>query len=176
MGRFKSGNTTVTESQRVPLSQTAHDEIRGGGIEMKHELLDLYKLANETKDKDAIRAFQQARDRISPQIAVDLILENDRLRAELAEVTRPYPWRNEPPTQEGEFFYNGKTPDWSENILAIVHVVRDAESNELTACLFIPPYWRGDKSRTQAKLHYGTLDKWEGRWAGPEFGLCTVEE
>jgi len=50
---------------------------------MKHELLDLYHAACESKDEDVIKAFQRARDRIGPQIAVDLILENNRLRAEL---------------------------------------------------------------------------------------------
>ena len=53
---------------------------------MKHELLDLYHAACESKDEDVIKAFQRARDRIGPQIAVDLILENNRLRAELEKI------------------------------------------------------------------------------------------
>jgi predicted nuclease with TOPRIM domain len=57
---------------------------------MRHELLELYKMSNETKDRDVIRAFQQARDRIGPQIAVDLILENEELRAELEKLKRQW--------------------------------------------------------------------------------------
>jgi hypothetical protein len=101
--------------------------------------------------------------------------ENNRLRAELDNAMKPYLWRNEPPEQEGEFFYSGKTPDGKETIVAIVHVVMNEELHALTAFLLIPPYWRGDKNRACAKLHFGTLDEWEGQWAGPEFGLCSIE-
>jgi hypothetical protein len=97
------------------------------------------------------------------------------LRAKLEAAMNPYLWRNEPPTREGEFFYNGKTPDRSVDIAAIVHVVMNEELHALTAFLLIPPYWRGDKNRACAKLHFGTLDEWEGQWAGPEFGLCSIE-
>ena len=52
---------------------------------MRNELIDLYKLAcANPQDKDIARAYQSARDRIGPQIAIHGALDNDALRARLA--------------------------------------------------------------------------------------------
>jgi len=54
---------------------------------MRNELLDLYKMAmNDHNDKDIVRAYQRARDRIGPMIVMDEVLACDNLRARLAEV------------------------------------------------------------------------------------------
>ena len=52
---------------------------------MRNELIDLYKLAcANPKDKDVVRAYQRARDRIGPQIAIHEALDNDNFRARFA--------------------------------------------------------------------------------------------
>jgi len=33
-----------------------------------------------------------------------------------------YEWHDEPPKENGDFFYNGPTPDNSEQVLAIVQI------------------------------------------------------
>lgn len=49
---------------------------------MRNELIDLYKLAcANPQDKDIVRAYQSARDRIGPQIAIHEAIDNDVLRA-----------------------------------------------------------------------------------------------
>lgn len=54
---------------------------------MRNELIDLYKLAcANPQDKDIVRAYQSARDRICPQIAIHEALDNDALRARVAKL------------------------------------------------------------------------------------------
>ena len=54
---------------------------------MRNELIDLYKLAcANPQDKDIVRAYQSARDRIGPQIAIHEALDNDALRARVARL------------------------------------------------------------------------------------------
>ena len=54
---------------------------------MRNELIDLYKLAcANPQDKDIVRAYQSARDRICPQIAIHEALDNDALRARVARL------------------------------------------------------------------------------------------
>ena len=55
---------------------------------MRNELIDLYNLAiADHTNKDIVKAYQQSKARIAPQIVMAEILENDalRLRAEQAE-------------------------------------------------------------------------------------------
>lgn len=85
-----------------------------------------------------------------------------------------FPWQDNPPNENGDFFYYGPLPDGSENVLAIVQIVTHPETDRRTACLLIPPGWRGDAARRQPVIHFGTLDQWKGQWAGPEYGLCCV--
>ena len=52
---------------------------------MRNELIDLYNLAKENyADKDIVEAYQRAKYRIGPQIAIHEVLENDSLRARVA--------------------------------------------------------------------------------------------
>ena len=52
---------------------------------MRNELIDLYNLAcANPQDKDIVRAYQSAADRIGPAIAIHEVLDNDALRARLA--------------------------------------------------------------------------------------------
>ena len=52
---------------------------------MRNELIDLYKLACANwQDKDIVRAYQRAKDRIGPQIAIHEALDNDDFRARFA--------------------------------------------------------------------------------------------
>ena len=90
----------------------------------------------------------------------------------MEESTR-HEWRNEPPKEDGDFFYSGPLPR-GENILAIVQVFTYPVSKDRMACVFIPPGWRGDMSRREPVVHFGKLDEWKGEWAGPEYGLCAV--
>ena len=54
---------------------------------MRNELIDLYKLAcANPKDKDIVRAYQRAKDRIGPQIAIHEALDNDALRARVVRL------------------------------------------------------------------------------------------
>ena len=54
---------------------------------MRNELLDLYNLAcANPKDKDIVQAYQKARDRIGPQIAIHEVIDNDLLRARVARL------------------------------------------------------------------------------------------
>ena len=54
---------------------------------MRNELIDLY---NAAIDKNArtgdVLAYREARDRIGPQIVMEEVLDNNELRARLAEV------------------------------------------------------------------------------------------
>lgn len=54
---------------------------------MRNELIDLYKLAcANPKDKDIVLAYQRAKDRIGPQIAIHEAMENDALLARVARL------------------------------------------------------------------------------------------
>ena len=54
---------------------------------MRNELIDLYKLAcANPQDKDIVLAYQSAKDRIGPQIAIHEALDNDALRARVARL------------------------------------------------------------------------------------------
>lgn len=54
---------------------------------MRNELIGLYKMAMaDHNDKDIVRAYQRARDRIGPRIVMDEVLTCDEFRARLAEV------------------------------------------------------------------------------------------
>ena len=54
---------------------------------MRNELIDLYKLAcANPQDKDIVRAYQSAKDRIGPQIAVHEALDNDALRTSVVRL------------------------------------------------------------------------------------------
>ena len=46
---------------------------------MKQELLDLYTAALDCDDQSTIKAYQDAKQRIAPQIVMDLIFENKEL-------------------------------------------------------------------------------------------------
>lgn len=54
---------------------------------MKHELIDLYNLAIHTQDKDIIKQFQEAKQRIAPAIIIDVLLENEKLENEIARLS-----------------------------------------------------------------------------------------
>jgi len=86
-----------------------------------------------------------------------------------------YEWKNEAPKEDGDFFYTGPLPGQKEDVVLIAQVFTEPKSGNRMAVAFIPPGWRGDKKR-QAIMHCGTLDKWKGQWAGPEFGLCCVSK
>lgn len=81
-------------------------------------------------------------------------------------------WRNDPPKENGDFFYYGDLPDGGGPIVAIVQIATNPETEKRTASLLIPSGWRGDQSRRRPTVHFGTLDQWKGQWAGPEYGLC----
>ena len=91
---------------------------------MRNELFDLYKLAcANPKDKDIVLAYQRAKDRIGPQIAIHEAMENDALLARVA--------RLEEALLEIRDYDSYKHPD--ESIIAL----REAaikESNDCTAC------------------------------------------
>lgn len=53
---------------------------------MRNQLLDLYNTALETKDKDAIRAFQDARDAVGPNVVMDEILRVDELEKRISDM------------------------------------------------------------------------------------------
>lgn len=68
---------------------------------LRNELVELYRLAcANANDKDIVRAYQRARDRIGPQIAVHEAMDADALSArvtmleealrEIAEMKIPY--------------------------------------------------------------------------------------
>lgn len=80
-------------------------------------------------------------------------------------------WHQDPPKEDGDFFYTGQVPDGGE-IVAIVQIYTHPDSGTRMACLLIPPGWRGDKARRQPTIHAAPLDKWHGQWSGPEHGLC----
>jgi len=54
---------------------------------MKNEILDAYNIAIDTQDEDCIKHFQRTRDRLGPQIVMDLILENEELK-EIADLAQ----------------------------------------------------------------------------------------
>lgn len=80
-------------------------------------------------------------------------------------------WSTTPPTKDGDFFYSGRTPD-GEEVVTIAQIYTDLKTSQRSVVLLLPPYWRGDMSRTLPTLHHGELEKWTGEWSGPEFGLC----
>jgi hypothetical protein len=82
-------------------------------------------------------------------------------------------WRNEPPTEDGDYFYAGNVPDGAK-IVGIVQIFTHPVNNERMVCTLIPPGWLGNISGKQPTIHSGTLDKWNGQWAGPEGGLFSV--
>jgi hypothetical protein len=82
-------------------------------------------------------------------------------------------WHEEPPTEDGDFFYDGVLPLSDETITCIVQITTDPEGGRV-ASVFLPPYWRGQKDRTKSSVHWGPLKEWTGMWSGPEFGLCTA--
>lgn len=79
-------------------------------------------------------------------------------------------WNDQPPKEDGDFFYNGKTPEGDE-IVAIVQITTDPKG-ERWCSVFLPPFWRGDRERITAKVIFGELEKWRGQFSGPEHGLC----
>ena len=81
-----------------------------------------------------------------------------------------YPWHDDAPKDEGDFFYSGKTPEGRE-ILAVVQVFVTADGVK-QAGVFLPPNWRGLGG--EAILHFGKIEEWKGQWSGPEHGLCCV--
>lgn len=83
-----------------------------------------------------------------------------------------YDWRAQPPAQDGDFFYSGPVPDGGK-LTAVVQIFTTDTGNRM-ACIFIPPYWRGDRSRKNPTVHLAPLAQWTGEWSGPEFGLCCV--
>lgn len=84
-------------------------------------------------------------------------------------------WNEQPPKNDGDFFYFGNTPD-GEEIVAIVQVVTNIENGDRLACLFIPSYWHGDVNRTRPTIHSAKLNEWGGQWSGPEYGLCCATQ
>ena len=63
---------------------------------MRNELIDLYKLAcANPQDKDIVRAYQSAKDRIGPQIAIHEALDNDALRARHNALREAVAWERE---------------------------------------------------------------------------------
>lgn len=84
-----------------------------------------------------------------------------------------YEWQDNPPKENGDFFYNGPLPDGG-NVITIVQVFTHPENNKRMACTLIPPGWRGDKDRKRPVLHAADLEDWRGQWSGPEYGLCCV--
>lgn len=88
-------------------------------------------------------------------------------------VMQYFKWSDIPPKNDGDFYYSGMTPDNTENIVAIVHVLT-GPGGERYACLFIPKWWRGDIARETPAFYSGLLEEWKGMWSGPEFGLCCV--
>jgi len=85
-----------------------------------------------------------------------------------------YEWHDEPPKENGDFFYNGPTPDNSEQVLAIVQITTHPDTAKRIASLMLPPGWRGNKARRMSTVHFGTVDEWKGQWSGPEYGLCCM--
>ena len=85
-----------------------------------------------------------------------------------------YEWKREKPKHDGDYFYSGPLPGGEQTVVAIVQVYTDPAGNTKRACLYIPPGWRGDKSRKYPYLYLGLLSEWKGEWAGPEYGLCCV--
>lgn len=87
-----------------------------------------------------------------------------------------YEWSAAAPREDGEFFYSGKLPS-GMNYMGIVHVFTDLNDVEKqrVACVFIPPFWRGNKERTTPTVEHAPISKWEGEWAGPDHGLTCVE-
>jgi hypothetical protein len=84
-----------------------------------------------------------------------------------------YQWQDEPPKEDGDYFYTGKVPDGID-IVGIVQIFASPKHNKRMACIFIPPGWRGDTERKEPTVHFGEIEKWKGQWAGPEGGLCRV--
>ena len=91
---------------------------------MRNELIDLYKLAcANPQDKDIVRAYQSAKDRIGPQIAVHEALDNDALRSRVA--------RLEEALREIRDYDSYKHPD---EAIIVLREAAIAESNDCTAC------------------------------------------
>ncbi len=80
-----------------------------------------------------------------------------------------YEWKDEPPENDGDFFYTGETPD-GEDVVAIVQITTTKQGR--MGWLFIPANWRKDKGRENPVLKAAELSAWKGQWAGPEYGLC----
>jgi len=97
------------------------------------------------------------------------------LRDYESETCMDYKWHKELPNEDGEFFYQGLLPKSNETIVGIVSVSKDPTTQLRFAYIFIPLGWRGDKNRKASTLHFGELHEWSGKWAGPEFGLCCVD-
>lgn len=81
---------------------------------------------------------------------------------------KQFEWNRRPPLKDGDFFYEGPTPDGTD-VVAIVGIT--TIEGKRFAYLFIPKGWRGDETR-QPTLHSAPIDEWTGHWAGPEHGLC----
>jgi hypothetical protein len=73
---------------------------------MRNQLLDLYNTAIETKDKDAIRAFQSARDAVGPNVVMDEILRVNELEKRLAEMKDAIR-KTQPPDAKGSIPTDG---------------------------------------------------------------------
>jgi hypothetical protein len=78
---------------------------------MRNELIDLYKMAMaDHNDKDVVRAYQRARDRIGPMIVMDEVLTCDELRASLERlktaldiIQSGFEFRSGDPKMDGTF-------------------------------------------------------------------------
>lgn len=81
-----------------------------------------------------------------------------------------FEWKDDYPENDGEYFYYGNTPDGT-NVVAIVSIYLNPNDNKRWASLFIPPGWRGNMEIKNPTVHYGKLEKWPGKWSGPEHGL-----
>lgn len=96
--------------------------------------------------------------------------------SELKNMPYAMPWERTPPDNDGEFFYTGKLPNGMEYV-GIVYIVTDLGDSEKRriACVFIPPFWGGDKDRLLPTVVHAPLRDWTGEWAGPRYGLSCVE-
>ena len=84
-----------------------------------------------------------------------------------------YEWHDDPPKNNGDFFYSGNTPG-GEDVLAIVQITLNPNDMQRWACLFIPPGWRGNMERKDQAFYVALLEEWKGQWSGPEHGLTMV--
>lgn len=109
---------------------------------------------------------QKADYALAKAIIPALLVEIDRL-------SQGYPWHDDPPKNNGIFFYNGGIPNGQCSVFTgVVSIYKNPHNAmERLASVYFQPYRGEDGEIHEGDLVVAPLAQWTGQWAGPDYGL-----